>query len=214
MMSQPREADDLIRRVEGGDRQALIELFARERGRLRRMVQLRLDHRLRGRVDASDVLQEAYLDVARRAEEYLADPDMPPFLWLRFLTAQRLMALHRHHLGAKAHDAGREVSLHHGALPQATSASLAAMLLGHLTSPTLAARRAEMQLQLREALDGMDEIDREVLTLRHFEELSNDEVAHWLGISKRAASKRYIRALHRFKEMLATLPGGIEEFRP
>ena len=108
------------------------------------MVRLRLDRRLQGRVDPSDVLQEAHLDVLRRAGEYAADPSAP-FLWLRLLTGQRLMALHRHHLGAQMRDAGQEVSLHRGPLPQATSVSLAALLLGRLTSPTQAAHRAEVQ---------------------------------------------------------------------
>jgi RNA polymerase sigma-70 factor (ECF subfamily) len=193
----------------GGDAHAhaLIELFARNRDRLRRMVRLRLDRRLQGRVDPSDVLQEAQLDVLRRAGEYAADPSMPPYLWLRFLTGQRLVALHRRHLGAQMRDAGQEVSLHRGALPQATSVSLAALLLGRLTSPTLAAQRAELRLRLQEALNGMDPIDREVLTLRHFEELSNAEAAQVLGIEKTAASNRYIRALKRLKEILSGMPG-------
>jgi RNA polymerase sigma-70 factor (ECF subfamily) len=196
------------------DRELLLGLFTRNRPRLRRMVQLRLDRRLQARVDPSDILQDAFLDVMRRAPEYLANPSMPPYLWLRFLTVQRLVALHRHHLGSRARDANLEVSLHYGALPQATSASLAAMLLGLLTSPTRAAQRAEMQLRVQEALNGMEPIDREVLTLRHFEELSNEEMAHVLQLSKQAASKRYIKALHRLKEILASLPGGLGEFRP
>jgi RNA polymerase sigma-70 factor (ECF subfamily) len=207
MMSRPSDDKDLLRRIDGGDRQALIELFTRNRERLRRMVQLRLDRRLQGRVDASDVLQEAFLDVAKRTGEYLANPTMPPFLWLRFLTGQRLLGLHRRHLGAQMRDVGQEVSLHHGALPQATSISLAAMLLGHLTTPSRAAQRAELQIRVQEALNGMDPIDREVLTLRHFEELSNAETAQVLGLTKSAASNRYIRALRRLKEILSGLPG-------
>jgi RNA polymerase sigma-70 factor (ECF subfamily) len=128
--------DDLTRRATAGDPHALAELFARHRDRLRQMVALRLDHRLQGRVDPSDVLQEAQVDVLRRAAEYAANPRMPPFLWLRFLTGQRLLALHRRHLSAKKRDAGHEVSPHHDAMPQATSLSLAEMLLGRLTSPT------------------------------------------------------------------------------
>src|SRR4051812_27156499 len=149
----------------GVDEQDLVELFVRHRARLRRMIQLRLDRRMQGRVDPSDVLQEAQLDVLRRAGEYAANPTMPPFLWLRLLTAQRLMILHRHHLGARIRDAGQEVSIYRGALPEATSVSLAALLLGRLTSPTLAARRAEMKIRLEESLNSMDPIDREVLTL-------------------------------------------------
>jgi RNA polymerase sigma-70 factor, ECF subfamily len=206
MSDHPAEADDIVRRAGAGDPHALAELFARHRDRLRRMVRLRLDPRLRGRVDPSDVLQEAQVDVLRRAREYAADPALPPYLWLRLLTGQRLVALHRHHLGAKMRDAGLEVSLHRGAPPQATSVSLAALLVGRLTSPSRAARRAEMRRRLQDVLDRMDPTDREVLTLRHFEELSNAETAQVLGIEKTAASNRYIRALKRLKQALSGMP--------
>jgi RNA polymerase sigma-70 factor (ECF subfamily) len=205
--SDPGSSDELLRRAGAGDPNALVELFARHRDQLRRMVRLRLDRRLQGRIDASDVLQEAQLEIFRRAAEYAADPRVPPFLWLRLITGQRLMALHRRHLGAQMRDAGQEIALHRGPMPQASSASLAEMLLGRLTSPTLAAQRAEVRVVLQEALNAMDPIDREVLTLRHFEELSNAEVAQVLGLSKTAASNRYIRALERLRESLAGIPG-------
>src|SRR5262245_54559449 len=134
MNNEPSHTDLLMARVKEGDQGALAALFDRYHDRLRRMVRLRLDRRLQGRLDPSDVLQEAYLDVARRAPEYAAQPDMPVFLWLRFLTAQRLAALHRQHLGAQIRDAGQEVSLYRGALPMASSVSLAAQLLGRFTS--------------------------------------------------------------------------------
>jgi RNA polymerase sigma-70 factor (ECF subfamily) len=132
---------------------------------------------------------------------------MPVFLWLRWITGQRLLALHRRHLGSKMRDVGMEVSLQHGPLPHATSVSLAAMLLGRLTSPTRAAQRAELQLRLQDAINAMGPLDREILTLRHFEELNNNETAAVLSISKTAASNRYIRALKRLKDALADLPG-------
>lgn len=185
----------------------LSDLFARHRERLRRMVQLRLDRRLQARVDGSDVLQEAFLEASLRYDEYRRASSMPPFLWLRFIVGQRLMLLHRKHLGVKARDAGRDVSLYRGALPEASSQSLAAQLLGRNTSPSNAAMRAELQMRLQEVLNGMDEIDREVLVLRHFEQLSNVEAAQVLGIQERAASNRYIRALGRLKEILNTVPG-------
>jgi RNA polymerase sigma-70 factor (ECF subfamily) len=206
-----RDDNDLLLRLDGGDERALTELFTRHRERLRRMVRLRLDRRLQGRLDSSDVLQEAYLEVARRAGEYLAEPAMPPFLWLRFLTSQTLLALHRHHLKVHMRDAGQEVSLRRRAPPQANSACLAEMLLGRLTSPTRAARRAEMQRKLQEILNAMEPLDREVLALRHFEELSNGEAAQVLGLSKTAASNRYMRALERLKEKLEGMPGFLDE---
>jgi RNA polymerase sigma-70 factor (ECF subfamily) len=207
MANDSSAPDDLLRRAAAGEQQALAELFTHYRERLKRMVRLRLDHRLQGRVDPSDVLQEAYLDLAKRAPEFLARPTLPFFLWLRLLTGQRLLAIHRQHLGTKMRDVGQEVALRHGPLPQANSASLAAQLLGRLTSPSLAAVRAEMQLRLQEALNCMDPIDREVLVLRHFEELTNNETAEVLGLQKAAASNRYVRALKRLRGILQSIPG-------
>jgi RNA polymerase sigma-70 factor (ECF subfamily) len=200
-----REDNDLLVRLEAGDELALADLFTRHRERLRRMIRLRLDRRLQGRLDSSDVLQDTFVEVARRARDYVAQPTMPPFLWLRFLTGQTLQALHRHHLKVHMRDAGQEVSLRR-AVPRASSVSLAEMLLGRLTSPTRAARRAEMQLKLQDLLNSMEPLDREVLALRHLEELSNGEVAHVLGLTKTAASNRYIRALERLKDLLKATP--------
>jgi RNA polymerase sigma-70 factor (ECF subfamily) len=162
---------------------------------------------LQGRIDPSDVIQEAFLDASRRVDEYTALPAMPPFHWLRFLTAQRLATLHRIHLGVKGRDASREVSLHSGPLPSADSRSLAAQHLGRLTTPSRAAIRAEIQIKIQEALNAMEPIDREILALRHFEELSKSETAAVLGLHKAAASNRYVRALRRLKDSLAPILG-------
>ena len=201
---------DLVRRAGAGDSQALNMLFACYRDRLRWMVRLRLNRRLQGRVDPSDVIQEAYLEISKKLPEYLRDPQMPFFLWLRYITGQKLIALHRHHLGTQMRDAEQEVSLYRGALPEANSVSLAAQLLGHLTSASRAAIRAEEQIQVQEALNSLDPIDREILALRHFEMLSNEETAQVLGIKKSAASNRYIRALRRMKGILSAIPGFLE----
>src|ERR1700722_16660392 len=133
---------ELIERARSGDRQALNEIFTRHRGRLHRMVEMRLDWRLQARLDASDVIQDAFLQVATRLEEYLRQPALPLFLWLRLIVGERLAQLHRHHLGTHLRDAGREVSLYREAMPEASSAALAAQLLGKHTSPTQAAVRA------------------------------------------------------------------------
>jgi RNA polymerase sigma-70 factor, ECF subfamily len=210
-MGNGSDTTRLIEQAVAGDQRAWGQLLARHRDRLRRMIALRLDRRLQGRVDASDVIQEASLEAVRRLPEYLKNPTMPFFLWLRFITGQRLMEQHRIHLGAKARDVGREIALYHGALPQTTSAALAARLLGHLTSPSEAAIRAERRIRMQEVLNSMDPIDREILALRHYEQLSNSEVAAVLGLDKSATSKRYARALVRLKEILAGLPGGLEE---
>lgn len=202
--------EDLLSRARDGDQEALAELFAYFRPRLRQMIRLRLDRRLQGRVDPSDVLQEAFIDVCGRAGEYFKEEKMPFFLWLRSMTGRRLMNTHRDHLATQMRDAGREVSLYAGALPQATSLSLAAQLIGRLTSASQAAIRAELQVRLQEVLNGMDPMDREVLALRHFEELTNKETAEVLGIHKAAASNRYTRAMSRLYEILAGIPGFLD----
>ena len=173
------------------------------------MVELRLDPRVRGRIDASDVLQEAALEAFERLENYLGDPKLPFFLWLRFLTSQKVLALHRQHLGAQRRDARREVRLQRGPWPEASTAALANQLLGKLTAPSQAAVRAEGKQRLEEALNDMDPLDCEVLVLRHFEQLTNVEVAKELGLDESAASKRYIRALRKLKGLLDRMPGAL-----
>jgi RNA polymerase sigma-70 factor (ECF subfamily) len=208
-----RSSDDPsnpVARLQSGGRQALATLFDDYRDRLRRMVELRLDPRIRARLDASDVVQDAFLDVANDLDAYLADPKLPPLLWLRVHVGRRLTTLHRKHLGTRMRDAGLEISLFQGAMPQASSAALASMILGRHTSPTQAAQRAERMLRVQEALNSLDPIDREVLALRHFEQLGRAEAAQVLGISQEAGAKRYFRALKRLKDVLATMPGGDE----
>jgi RNA polymerase sigma-70 factor, ECF subfamily len=209
MTGEASETAGLLRRAAQGDQAAWGALLVRSRGRLRRMVALRLDRRLQGRVDPSDIIQEAYIDASARLAEYARQPDMPFFLWLRFLTGQRLLRVHRQHLGAEMRDVAREVSLYRGALPAATSAALAAQLLGRDTRPSEAAVRAERSIRLQEALNSMDPLDREVLALRHFEQLSNAEAARVLGLQEPAAAKRYVRALKRLRLILDTRPGGL-----
>jgi RNA polymerase sigma-70 factor (ECF subfamily) len=200
----------LLELARAGDKAAANEIFARHRARLRRMVELRLDRRLQARIDASDVIQEAYVAAVGRLDEYLREPNYPLFLWLRLIVGERLLKLHRHHLGTQMRDAALEVSIYRGALPAASSAALAAQLLGKHTSPTQAAVRAERMMRLQEALNALDPMDREVLSLRHFEDMSLAETALSLEIEESAAAKRYIRALKRLKAVLANMPGGLE----
>jgi RNA polymerase sigma-70 factor, ECF subfamily len=206
MAENSSETNRLLRRAADGDPEGWGVLLARHEERLRRLIAFRLDQRMQGRLDASDVLQETALEAWQHLADYLRQPALPFFLWLRGIAGNKLRELHRHHLGTQMRDARREVALYHGA-PETTSAALAAQLLGHGTRPSEAAMRAEARLRLQEALNGMDPLDREVLALRHFEELSNNEVAAVLGLTKTAASNRYIRALKRLKAILAALPG-------
>ena len=210
MDHDPDDSEELLRRAAAGDEAALASLWERHRARLRQMVRLRLDRRLQGRVDPSDVLQDAYLDLAARLPDYAHERPMPTCLWLRLVTGQRLAQVHRRHLGAAMRDAGREVSLYRGALPQASSASLAAQLLGRFTTASQAAVRAERQLHLQAVLNNLDEMDREILALRHFEGLTNGESAAVLGLSQKAANNRYIRALGRLRDRLEHVPGFFE----
>jgi RNA polymerase sigma-70 factor (ECF subfamily) len=203
------ELDRLLRQVAAGDQTVWGDLLEQHRPRLRRMVELRLDPRLQGRLDASDVIQEAYMTASVQLADYLKKPTIPFYLWLRLVTGQKLIALHRHHLGTKARDAGRQISLDRGALPAASSAALASQLIGREPSPSEAAREVEQRRWLQEALDRMNSLDREVVALRHIEQLTNAETAEVLGLEPSAASKRYVRALERLKEILSAMPGGL-----
>jgi RNA polymerase sigma-70 factor (ECF subfamily) len=205
--------DQLESRLREGDSQALAELFSRERDRLWRMVSFRLAEPLRARLGPDDVLQEAFLDASRRLGHYRDCPDHSPFVWLRMVVNQTLIDLHRRHLGAQRRDAGREVAIWSSPFAQATSASVALQLIGAFTSPSQATAKAEVLGLVEQAIEQMDPIDREILALRHFEELTNAEVAETLGIEQKAASIRYVRALKRLKEILAQVPGLSDEAR-
>ncbi len=214
MAGEGSETARLLERAAEGDQAVWGALLARHRDRLRRMIALRLDHRLQGRLDPSDVLQEVYLQAAAHLADYLRAPAVPFYLWLRGIAGNKLLELHRHHLGTRLRDAAREVSLFRGSMPQTSSAALAAQLLGKDTRPSEAAVRAEMKVRLQEALNRMDPLDREVLALRHFEQLSTAEAAQVLGVAPKAAGKRYLRALQRLREILLGMPGGGEGLWP
>jgi RNA polymerase sigma-70 factor (ECF subfamily) len=214
MSENSNETEQFLQAAARGEPPDWAGLLSRHRDRLRRMVMLRLDQRLQGRVDPSDVLQDAFLEASRHLEDYVREPKMPFYLWLRSITGHKLLALHRQHLGTHMRDAGREVSLYRGTLPETSSAALAAHLMGADTRPSEAAARAERKILLQAALNSMDAMDREVLALRHFEQLSLAEVAQVLDIKEKAAGKRYLRALQRLKNILRAMPGGMEGLAP
>jgi RNA polymerase sigma-70 factor (ECF subfamily) len=205
---------EVIDRILEGDVSALAELFSEYRPRLWRMVNFRLHPRLRGRVDPDDVLQDAWMRAVDRIGYFLRDAARSPFIWFRMIVCQTMIDLHRHHLGTEKRDAEREQPLASGWSSEATSTSLGFQLMGHLTSPSSAVAKAEMSKQVDTALQGMDPIDREVLALRHFEELSNLETARVLDVSEQAASARYIRALRRLKDVLHAFPGFADALKP
>jgi RNA polymerase sigma-70 factor (ECF subfamily) len=198
----------LIRRARDHDATAIGELLNKYRDRLHRFVNIRMDDRLRGRVDPSDVIQEACLAATQQIADYFRLEEMPFYIWLRLIAAQKLVGLHRHHLHVKARNAHRDVRFFK-ALPNASSALLAAQLLGRTTAPSQAAIRAEQQQRLRQVLEGMEPADREVIVLRHFEQLSNSEAARLMGWNESTTSTRHLRALKRLKRTVAAMP----EFR-
>lgn len=206
------QSDMIHERLLRADKTALAEAFALHRPRLWRMVNFRMDRRMVGRVDPDDVLQEAYLAAASRIEHYAGGGFKSPFLWLRVVVRQTLIDVHRRHLMAKSRDAGREVAMF-ATYPQATSASMAIHLVGDWTSPSQAAVRVEMLDRVQGAIATMNPVDQEILALRHFEELTNSEVAETLGIEPKAASIRYMRALRRLKEILSDFPGVLDGAR-
>jgi RNA polymerase sigma-70 factor (ECF subfamily) len=201
------EWQDLVRRAADGDDDAWTRLLNSYRPRLRQMVSLRLHGRLRERVDPSDIVQEVCLDAARRFPEFSQQPKLPFYLWLRGLAMQRLVDCFRTHLGAQSRDQRKEVSLglaiEH---PESTSAGrVAQLLVDHLSTPSRHAIRQETAAQLQQALEELEPLDREILVLRHFEELTNQEAADVLNLDKSAASKRYARALTRLAVILKRL---------
>jgi RNA polymerase sigma-70 factor (ECF subfamily) len=192
----------LLDRLRSGDRDVLGELFRLHRARLWRLVRFRMDRRLLGRIDADDVLQEAFLAGSHRVESYLTEPGASFFVWLRLIVMQTLCDLHRHHLGAQMRDVRRDISLDPAFDGTRTSVCLAAILVGSLTSPSQAIAAIELMARLEQAISSMSEIDQEIIALRHFEDLNNLETAEALGLTPQAASNRYVRAISRLKQIL------------
>jgi RNA polymerase sigma-70 factor (ECF subfamily) len=195
------ETDILLQRASRGDRSATDELLARHRPRLKRMVSLRMDPRLRARVDPSDVVQDALLCASRMLADYLRDRPLPYYPWLRQLAWQRLHDLHVRHLHAKKRSVTRE-DQEHMALPDDSVMQLAEQVAGAGTSPSGNALRKELRLRVREALDQMKPAERELLALRYLEQLTAKEIAAILGIREDAVNMRHVRALRRLRGLL------------
>jgi RNA polymerase sigma-70 factor (subfamily 1) len=194
--------DHLIVAMRGGSEDALATVFSHYRERLRRIVRFRLDHRLSARISDSDVLQETFIAAVQRLNHFTKQTEIPAFLWLRLLVGQQLIDLHRQHLQAEIRDVRKEVSLQPNEPSPHTSMAIAAHLVGKMTAVSEIVARAERIEKLESTLNQMDDLDREVIALRHFEELSNVETAKVLNIETAAASKRYVRAVARLAELM------------
>lgn len=196
-----REANVERIELQQGGMYALAAVFERHRQRLRKMVELRLDVRVAVRISADDVLQESFVEASRRLEDYLTDAAVPVFIWLRFLVGQQVRIAHRRHLATNKRSVGKEFRIHHHSTARILK-DVANRLLSHDSTPSAVASKRELYAQVRHQLESLDEIDREILTLRHYEELTNAEVAVELLISQDAASKRYRRALRRLRSSI------------
>ncbi|MEM7313176.1 MAG: sigma-70 family RNA polymerase sigma factor [Planctomycetota bacterium] len=210
MNQQSPEEKELIALARAGNETALSKLFDSHRERLKRMILLRMDRRIQPRVDASDVLQEAYVELASQLANYAKDPKLPFFLWLRRLTAQRLAKTHRFHLGQQKRDLARETRIDQRVSNDASSVYMASQLVGQFTSVAGRVLRREMQTKVQEVLETLPEADREIIALKHVEQMSHAEIATILEISENAATKRYIRSIRRLRSELARIPGMLD----
>jgi RNA polymerase sigma-70 factor (ECF subfamily) len=206
MLPNTPETQLLLDQARAGDAAAVERLLAGHREPVRRMIGLRLDPAIAARLDASDVVQEVLLEASRRLDDYLRDPAMPFHLWLRHLARDHLIDAHRRHRLAQRRGVDRERPLVPAAFADRSSLELAGQLLDQELTPASAAIQQEMQRRLHAAVASLDEDDREVILMRHFEQLSNQEVAASLGLTEAAASMRHLRALRRLKALLQ--PGG------
>lgn len=196
--------EDWLPALQQGEKTALSECFAEYRPRLERIAEFRLNRRLLARIDSDDVLQEAFMAASRRLPHCDTTSRETVFVWLRMILHQTLIDLHRQHLQAAGRDLQREVRA--DAIEPDTSGCIASQLVSQISSPSMSLKREELNERLRLALNQMEEKDREVLALRHFEELTNGEVARVLNLSVKAASIRYIRAMKKLKVLMESLP--------
>ncbi|MDO5552198.1 MAG: sigma-70 family RNA polymerase sigma factor [Planctomycetia bacterium] len=181
---------------------SLTKMFEVHREQLLRMIEVRLHPDLRGQIDSQDVLQETFMEAFRQLKNHISQPKTSALVWLRLIVGQQLIMFHRRYVQAQKRNVAREISLNRQQSLQSDSLSMSGVLVGKLTAPSFAARRQELILRLRECLEELNPDDREILSLRHFEQLSNAETAEELKINANTASVRYIRALKKFREIL------------
>jgi RNA polymerase sigma-70 factor (ECF subfamily) len=193
------KTEELLADARRGERAAVEELLGRHREPLRRMIGLRMDPALARRVDASDIVQDVLIEANRRLEEYLKNPALPFHLWLRHIAQDRVIDAHRRHRQAQRRSLDREQPLQ---VADRSSLDLAAGLIDPELTPASAAVRQELERRFQTALATMANDDREIILMRHYEQLSNKEVAAALGLSEAAAAMRYLRAIRRVRALL------------
>ena len=201
MWPQSEETLKLLHNAGGGNPSAVNQLLERHRESLRRMISLRMDRQIARRVDASDIVQDVLLEANDRLPVYLADPRMPFHLWLRHLARDRIIEMHRQHRGAQRRSLDREQSLQ-VETPDSSAADLAARLVDQELTPAAENIRRELHERFLAALETLEEDDRDIILMRHIEQLGNGEVAVALGLSPAAAGMRYLRALRKLREVL------------
>jgi RNA polymerase sigma-70 factor (ECF subfamily) len=201
-MTDSQTTQELLAKARQGDAAAVERLLADHREAVRRMIGLRLDPAIRQRLDASDVVQEVLLEASRRLHDYLQKPAMPFHLWLRHIARDHLIDAHRRHRQAQKRGVDREQPLAPAGWPDHSSLDLAAKFVDQELTPASAAIRQELERRLHQALAELNEEDREVILMRHFEQLSNQETATELGLTEAAASMRYLRAVRRLRTLL------------
>jgi RNA polymerase sigma-70 factor, ECF subfamily len=200
------QTQKLLDQAQHGQAEAVEQLLTVHREPLRRMISLRLDPALAARLDASDIVQDVLLEAHRRLSDYLRNPVMPFHLWLRHIAKDHVIDAHRRHRGAQRRSLDREQPLVPVALADHSSFELAGQVLDQELTPASAAIQKELQKRLELAITQLDDDDREIILMRHVEQLSNQDVAAALGLSEAAASMRYLRAVRRLRGTL--LPGG------
>ncbi len=202
MWPNSAETQELLAQAKEGDGQAVEALLARHRDAVRRMIDLRLDPAIVQRVDASDVVQDVLIEVSRRLRDYLAKPAMPFHLWLRHIAKDHLIDAHRKHHQAQKRGVGREQPLAPPGWAEQSSLDLAGQLVDQELTPASAAIKQELERHLHDALAQLADDDREMILMRHFEQLPNQEVAAALDLTEAAASMRYLRALRRLRDLM------------
>ncbi|MSQ94440.1 MAG: sigma-70 family RNA polymerase sigma factor [Gemmataceae bacterium] len=203
MWPDATNTQELLAQAKAGDADAVDHLLARHREAIRRMIDLRLDPAIVQRLDASDVVQEVLIEVSRRLKEYLKAPPMPFHLWLRHIAKDHIIDAHRRHHQAQKRGVNREQPIQRPGWSDRSSLDLAGQLMDQDLTPASAAIQEEMQRRLREAIGQLDDDDREVILMRHYEMLANQEVAESLGLTEAAASMRYLRAVRKLRDLLS-----------